>query len=71
MDAIRKTLPTAKLKNLPEDQQAQIIERLRTASYRQMCDALAAEGLQTSPTGLSIFWRWWHRKQREGASAKQ
>jgi hypothetical protein len=64
MSADKKPNPTARLKTLPEERQAQVIELMRNRSLEEAAGELAKDGLKTSRTALGEFWHWWHLRER-------
>ena len=54
----------ARLKTLPEERQAEIIELMRDRSLNETVKELAKDGFKTSRTALGEFWSWWHLRQR-------
>lgn len=61
--SIRKTQANAKLKTLPDERQAEIIEYMRNHTYPQTVEWLQAAGLPVSTAALSFFWHWWQMRQ--------
>jgi len=49
------------LQKLPKERQAEIIERLRCTSIKEMSAQLTAEGFPTGTNALGRFWTWWHK----------
>jgi hypothetical protein len=66
----RKPRADAKLKTLPEERQAAIIEHMRSHKLAETLAWLRADGLVTSTGALSLFWDWWHLQQQFKADAE-
>ena len=60
---LMKPRSDARLKNLPDERQAQIAEFARTHSLAQTVQWLAGQDLKTSLSAVSQFLRWYRVKQ--------
>src|SRR5579864_1836384 len=60
---LMKPRSDARLKNLPDERQAQIAEFARTHSLSQTVQWLAGQDLKTSLSAVSQFLRWYRVKQ--------
>ncbi len=58
----------ARLKNLPDERQAQIAQFARTHSLSQTVQRLAGQDIKTSLSAVSQFLRWYRVKQGMAAS---
>lgn len=54
----------AKLKTLPEERQATIIDFMRTHKEAETLSWLREDGVSTSGGALSAFWSWYHLQLR-------
>src|SRR5579863_9387327 len=52
----------SRLQQLPPKKQAQVIERLRHTSCKDLSAALRQEGLPVCANALWEFWGWWHKQ---------
>jgi hypothetical protein len=59
-----KTRSNAKLKTLPEDRQADISDYARDHSLAETVQWLAANGVETSTSALSLFLSWFNATQQ-------
>jgi hypothetical protein len=66
MSADKNPRADSKLKRLPEERQAAIIEMMKQPGITQTMvrKELAADGLKTSEPALSEFYSWWHLRER-------